>query len=258
MAKVIPGKEEYQETIRYYDAMIKKHGVNLQVGFKQTVEGLTSQSYDEILLCTGVTPRKINIPGENHKKALTYAEVLYQNKHVGKSVAIIGAGGIGFDMAEYLAHGKDQPSLDVPTYMKEWGVDMKYTNPGAGASPQPEPSPREIHLLKRSGGKHGKGLGKTTGWIHRASLKMKNVNMIANVTYNKIDDEGLHITKGDESILLPVDNVVICAGQEPLRAMYEELKAAGMNVHLIGGADDAAGLDAKRAIKQASELAATL
>ncbi|MCL4168203.1 UNVERIFIED_CONTAM: hypothetical protein GTU68_060811, partial [Idotea baltica] len=158
MAKAIPGKEEYQETIRYYNAMIKKHGVQLHLGVKQTVDGLLQQSYDEILLCTGVTPRKLNIPGEDHEKSLTYAEVLYQNKPVGKSVAIIGAGGIGFDMAEYLAHGKDQPSLDVPAYMKEWGVDMNYTNPGAGARPQPEPSPREIHLLKRSGGKHGKGL----------------------------------------------------------------------------------------------------
>lgn len=258
MAKVIPGKEEYQETIRYYSTMIKKHGVTVHLNCTQNADNLIDGKFDEILLCTGVTPRKLNIPGEDHEKTLTYVDVLYRNKEVGKSVAIIGAGGIGFDVAEYLAQGKDQASLQVNAYMKEWGVDMKYTNPGAGTTPQPEPSPREIFLLKRSGGKHGKGLGKTTGWIHRASLKMKEVKMMANVTYHKIDNNGLHISKENEHMVLPVENVVICAGQEPLRDMYEKLNADGQNVYLIGGADKAAGLDAKRAIKQASELAAKL
>ena len=258
MAKAIPGKEEYQETIRYYGAMIKKHNVHLKLNHKANAAELLSSGYDEVVLCTGVLPRVVDIEGSDHAKVLNYAEVLHDKKPVGKSVAIIGAGGIGFDMAEYLAHGKDNPSLDVELYMKEWGVDMDYNNPGAGKAPEPMPSLREIYLLKRSGGKHGKDLGKTTGWIHRASLKMKEVKMMANVTYDKIDDAGLHITKGEEQMVLPVDNVIICAGQVPLRDMHDELKEAGVSVHLIGGADVAAQLDAKRAIKQASELAAII
>lgn len=260
MAKVIPGKEEYAETIRYYNTMIKKHGVKLSLNHRVTAAELKAGNYDEIILATGVTPRKVTFEGANHPKVLDYVEVLYQKKPVGKSVAIIGAGGIGFDMAEFLAHDheKTAPSLDIAEYMKEWGVDMAYQTGGALTTARPAPSPRTIYLLKRSAGKHGKKLGKTTGWIHRASLAMKGVKKLANVTYHKVDDEGLHISVGHKSQVLPVDNVVICAGQEPLKDLYEVLKAAGETVHLIGGAHVAAELDAKKAIKEASYLAAKL
>ncbi len=256
MAKVIPGKEEYAETIRYYNRMIEITGVHLHLNTRATSEQLTKNNFDEVILATGVTPRKVNIEGIDHAMVLDYADVLYRNKPVGKRVAIIGAGGIGFDMAEFLAHEGESPSLNVPEYMKEWGVDMSYSNPGATAIPQPEASPREIYLLKRSVGKHGKKLGRTTGWIHRMSLKMKKVNMLSSVTYEKVDDQGLHITVNNEYKILPVDNVVVCAGQEPLRELEAALTAAGKTVHLIGGAKEAGGLDAKRAIKQACELAA--
>ncbi len=258
MAKVIPGKEEYGETIRYYGRMIELHGVNLYLNTKATTEQLLADGFDEIVLSTGVTPRKLSIEGIEHPMVLDYAEVLYKNKPVGKKVAIIGAGGIGFDMAEFLAHDHhiEAPSMNVEKYMEEWGVDMAYQKPGATATAAPAPSPREIYLLKRSGGKHGKNLGKTTGWIHRASLKMKNVQMLANVAYEKIDDNGLHISVNGEPQVIAVDNVVVCAGQVSLTDMYEDLQAAGQSVVLIGGSKEAAELDAKRAIKEASYWAA--
>lgn len=258
MAKVIPGKEEYAETIRYYATMIQKHGVKVSLNHRVSTDELIAGQYDEIILATGVTPRKVSFEGIDHPKVLDYADVLYRNKPVGKRVAIVGAGGIGFDMAEFLAHEGESVSLHVPAYMEEWGVDMGYEKGGALTPPQPSPSAREIFLLKRSGGKHGKNLGKTTGWIHKASLAMKQVNMLANVTYHKVDDQGLHITAGEEHQVLEVDHVVICAGQEPLRAMYEELQTAGQQVHLIGGANEASELDAKKAINEASYLAAKL
>ncbi|MEM9544919.1 MAG: NADPH-dependent 2,4-dienoyl-CoA reductase [Bacteroidota bacterium] len=261
MAKVIPGKEEYAHTIRYYNTMIKKHGVDLQLNKKVTAAELIDQSFDEIILATGVSPRRVDFEGADHPNVLSYADVLYHNKPVGKSVAIVGAGGIGYDTAEFLTHSKDHkaPSMDIEAYMKEWGVDMTYAKGGSLADgPQPIPSPREVYLLKRSGGKHGKGLGRTTGWIHRASLIMKGVKHLANVTYKKFDQDGFHISINDEDQILPVEHVVICAGQEPLRDLYDTLVAEGQTVHLIGGADEAAQLDAKRAIKQASELVAEI
>jgi 2,4-dienoyl-CoA reductase (NADPH2) len=260
MAKVIPGKEDYAETIRYYYRQIELTGVHLHLNSRATTDMLTSVGFDEIIIATGVLPRQVNFEGAHHPKVLSYADVLYKNKPVGKSVAIIGAGGIGFDMAEYLSHDhvEESPSLNTEKYMEEWGVDMQHSVGGSLAvSPKPAPSPREIYLLKRSGGKHGKNLGKTTGWIHRASLAMKQVKMLANVEYQKVDDVGLHISvNGGETQVLPVDNVVVCAGQEPLRVMYDELLAKGQTVHLIGGAHVAAELDAKKAIKEASYLAA--
>ena len=261
MAKVIPGKEEYAQTIRYYDTMIKKYGVHLHLNTKATTENLLAGNFDEIILASGVTPRKLELEGIYHPKVLDYVDVLYKKIPVGKSVAIVGAGGIGFDVAEYLSHdmAHESVSLNVENYMKEWGVDMTYQRGGSLAeSPQPIPSPREIFLLKRSKGKHGKNLGKTTGWIHRASLSMKEVKMIANCEYKKIDDQGLHILSAGELKILNVDHIVICAGQEPLRAMHEELVAAGKSVHLIGGSNIAAQLDAKKAIKEASHLAAEI
>lgn len=261
MAKVIPGKEEYGQTIRYYHNMLKKYEVDVRLNTKAEEADLIAQNYDEIILATGVTPRILEIEGINHPKVLDYVDVLYKNKSVGDKVAIVGAGGIGFDMAEYLAHdmSHESVSLNTENYMKEWGVDMSYSKGGALAeAPQPLASPREIYLLKRSKGKHGKNLGKTTGWIHRSSLAMKEVKMLADVSYEKIDDQGLHIKVGEEQQILDVDHVIICAGQVSLKELEAGLTAAGQNVHLIGGANIAAQLDAKMAIKEASELAAKL
>ena len=262
MAKVIPGKEDYAETIRYYKRQIELTGVHLHLNTKATAGKLEEGGFDEIILATGVTPRKVTFEGADHPKVMNYADVLYRNKPVGSKVAIIGAGGIGFDMAEFLAHDHNavSPALNAEKYMEEWGVDMTYAVGGSLAeAPRPAPSPREIYLLKRSGGKHGKKLGKTTGWIHRASLAMKQVNMFINVEYHKVDDSGLHYSiNGREIQVLPVDHVVICVGQEPLRDLYEVLQARGKSVHLIGGAHVAAELDAKKAIKEASYLAAEI
>ena len=258
MAKVIPGKEEYGETIRYYDSMIQKHGVKLTLNHRVSAAELIEGGFDEIILATGVLPRKLTFEGIDHPKVLDYVEVLYDKKEVGKKVAIVGAGGIGFDVAEFLAHEGELPSLDTKLYMKEWGVDMDYKTGGSLEKPKPSPSPREIYLLKRSKGKHGKNLGRTTGWIHRASLQMKRVNMLGNVTYRKVDDAGLHISVLGEERILEVDHVVICAGQEPLRDLYDALKENGQTIHLIGGANVAAELDAKKAIKEASYLVAAL
>jgi 2,4-dienoyl-CoA reductase (NADPH2) len=261
MAKVIPGKEEYGQTIRYYSSMLKKYGVDLRLSTRADEALLINENFDEILLATGVTPRTVEIEGVDHPKVMNYVDVLYKNKSVGAKVAIIGSGGIGFDMAEYLAHdmAHESVSLSTENYMKEWGVDMNYAQGGALAkAPQPLASPREIFLLKRSKGKHGKNLGKTTGWIHRSSLAMKEVKMLADVNYTKVDDQGLHITKGETQEILDVDHIIICAGQESLKELEAGLLAANQKVHLIGGANIAAQLDAKMAIKEASELAAKL
>lgn len=260
MAKVIPGKEEYGETIRYYDVMLKKFGINVHLNHRVTLDELVAGNYDEIIIATGVTPRQVTFEGADHAKVLSYVDVLYKNVPVGNKVAIIGAGGIGFDMAEFLAHQPEHesPSMNTADYMKEWGVDMDYSKGGALTAAEPAPSPREIYLLKRSTGKHGKNLGKTTGWIHRSSLKMKKVKMMGNVEYQKIDDAGFHIVRDGNPEVLDVDHVVVCAGQEPLRDMYEELQAKGLSVHLIGGANVAAELDAKKAINEASYLCAKL
>ena len=260
MAKRIPGKEEFSETLRYFKKKIELTGVNLHLNTKATAESLIAKGYDEVILATGVTPRKTGIEGEDHPKVLSYIDVLYHKKEVGQKVAVIGAGGIGFDVSEYLSHDFDHvaPSLNVKAYMEEWGVDMDYKEGGSLTMAKPAQSIRDIYLLKRSTGKHGKNLGKTTGWIHRASLKKKNINMLSSVVYKKVDDDGLHIEVAGESQLLEVDHVVICAGQEPFKALYEPLKAAGISVHLIGGADEAKELDAKRAIDQGSRLASSL
>ena len=261
MAKAIPGKEEYGQTIRYYGSMLKKHQVDVRLNTRAEADDLVKEGFDEIILASGVTPRQLDIEGIDHPKVLNYVDVLYHKKPVGKRVAIVGSGGIGFDMAEFLAHdmAHDPVSLNTEDYMKEWGVDMEYKKGGALATaPQPLASPREIHLLKRSKGKHGKNLGKTTGWIHRASLSMKQVNMLADVNYHKIDDQGLHISVGDQPQLLEVDHVVVCAGQVSLRELQEKLEAHNQSVHLVGGANIAKQLDAKMAIKEASELASKI
>lgn len=258
MAKQIPGKEEFYETIRYFNRQIELTGVNLQLNTRVTAADLAGK-FDHVILASGIQPRVINLDGENHPKALTYIEVLRDKKPVGNKVAIIGAGGIGFDVAEFLSHEGISSSIDIPTYMSEWGVDMQMeTRAGLLEKPKIHPSPREIYLLQRKTTKIGSGLGKTTGFGHRASLIKKGVNTMTGVNYLKIDDEGLHLEKGGETMVLPVDNVIICAGQVPLRELQEPLEKAGTQVHLIGGADVAAELDAKRAINQGSRLAATL
>ena len=250
MAKQIPGKEEFHETLRYFGRRLDQAGVKIVLGKKVDADFLAQQQFSEVILATGVNPRQIDLPGIDHPKVLSYIEVLREKKPVGKSVALIGAGGIGFDVAEYLSHEGPSPSLDIEVFLEEWGVDQNYQKGGALKAAKPAPSPREIYLLQRRSGKPGKGLGKTTGWIHRSSLKMKKVNMMGGITYRKIDDEGLHITRNGNEEVLAVENIVICAGQVPMRDLQTPLENAGITVHLIGGADEAKELDAKRAIEQ--------
>jgi 2,4-dienoyl-CoA reductase (NADPH2) len=258
MSKQIPGKEEFHETLRYYQKQIELTGVNLQLNTRATIEALSSGNFDDVIIATGVLPRGAGIPGEDGPNVLSYIEVLMEHKPVGKRVAIVGAGGIGFDVAVYLAHGERSPSTSVEDFLDEWGIDSKYENRGALKKPQPEPSSREITLLQRTKGKVGAKLGKTTGWIHRAELKLKNVKTVSDLTYERIDEKGLHIIRNEKPELIEVDTVVICAGQRVQRELLEPLKAAGVTTHLIGGADVAAQLDAKRAISQGSRLAASL
>jgi len=260
MAKKIPGKEEFYETLRYYQRMIEKHGVNLRLGQRVSADDLAGKGYDEIILATGVVPRTPEIPGVDHPSVIGYIDVLKGRKPVGKRVAVLGAGGIGFDVSEFITHSGPSPALDTDHFMAEWGVDLTAEHRGGikGVEPKlPEPA-RDVTLLQRKVSKVGKGLGKTTGWIHRSSLKMRNVKMVPGVTYRRIDDDGLHITVGDEDKVLAVDTIVLCTGQEPLRELQEALQSAGESVQVIGGADVAAELDAKRAIDQGSRLAAAL
>ncbi|NNP72691.1 NADPH-dependent 2,4-dienoyl-CoA reductase [Acinetobacter defluvii] len=256
IAKTIPGKEEFYETLRYFKRKIElQPNIKLVLNHVATYEELSAENFDEIVVATGVTPRQLNIEGINHPKVLSYIEVLRDRKPVGKKVAIIGAGGIGFDTAEYLSHEGESGSLNPDKFYDEWGIDTSYEHVGGLKQPIVEPSPREIYLLQRKTNSVGAGLGKTTGWIHRAGLKHRHVNMIAGASYDKIDDQGLHITVGDKTMVLDVDNVVICAGQESYTAMFDQLQADGKSVHLIGGAKEAGELDAKRAIRQGAELA---
>jgi len=256
VAKRIPGKEEFYETLRYFGQRLKDTGVTLRLGERVGADALAG--FDEVVLATGIKPRTPAIDGIDHPKVLSYLDVLRHGKPVGEKVAIIGAGGIGFDTAEFLTQEGESASLHVDEFMREWGVDMSYAQPGGVMRPQPAPSARQVWLLQRKSGKPGEGLGKTTGWIHRASLKMKRVEMLGDVQYHKIDDAGLHVTIRGEDTVLPVDNVVICAGQEPLRELEAPLLAMGKTVHRIGGADVAAELDAKRAIDQGTRLALSL
>ncbi|KZY29115.1 MULTISPECIES: NADPH-dependent 2,4-dienoyl-CoA reductase [unclassified Oleiphilus] len=254
IAKQVPGKEEFYETIRYFGKMIEKTGVNLQLGQRLTAEDLNQGDFDEVILATGISPRTPEIEGIDHPKVLSYIDVLRDKKEVGKKVAVIGAGGIGFDVSEYLAHSGEATSQNIEAFMKEWGVDMSLEARGGieGVEAQVSPSAREIYLLQRKKSKVGAKLGKTTGWIHRTGLNNKGVNMIPACTYEKVDDQGIHIDVAGEKKVLDVDNVILCAGQEPLRELVEGLNKP---YHLIGGADVAAELDAKRAINQGTRLA---
>ena len=258
MAKRVPGKEEFYEALKYYGRQLELKGVDLRLGVRAEVDLL--KEFDEVILASGVSPRTPGIEGINHAKVLSYIDVLRDGAEVGNKVAIIGAGGIGFDVAEFLGHeGHDGPDFPTPEeFARQWGIDMKLEARGGvkNVEAEPEPLEREIWLLQRKTSKPGKGLGKTTGWVHRLSLRKRGVKMLAGVNYRHIDEFGLHIEHDGKEKLLEVDNVIICAGQLPCRDLQEPLKSAGLTVHLIGGADVAAELDAKRAIKQGSELAA--
>lgn len=257
VAKQIPGKEEFYETLRYFDNHIKTTGVHLHLNTRQDVADLANSDFDEVILATGIAPRTPAIPGVENAKVMSYLDVLKHKKPVGKKVAVIGAGGIGFDVSEYLVEGHSL-TTEPDKWLKNWGIDKNFENPGALIPCEIEPPEREVYLLQRKTSKVGKNLGKTTGWIHRAALKQKRVKMMNNVSYEKIDDKGLHIKIGEEQQLLDVDNIIICAGQNPLRELQQGLIDAGKTVHIIGGADVAAELDAKRAIRQGAELASQI
>lgn len=257
IAKQIPGKEEFYETLRYFGRQIELLGITLELNTRVTAEQLNDSGFDEVIVATGISPRTPPIEGIDHPKVLGYLDVIRDKKPVGDKVAVIGAGGIGFDVSEYLSHGSVSTSQNIPAFMKEWGIDMTFGSRGGieGVVAQPEASPREITLLQRKTTKIGKGLGKTTGWAHRAGLLAKGVKMVPGVEYQKIDDHGLHIKVDEKQHILDVDNIIICAGQDPLRELVEGLNKP---YHLIGGADLATELDAKRAIDQGTRLAATL
>jgi len=261
VAKRVPGKEEFFETLRYFKRKLQTTGVELCLNTRVDVAQLVAGQFDEIILATGIAPRTPAIPGVEHPKVLSYLDVILQRKPVGTKVAVIGAGGIGFDVSEFLVHQGEASSQDRDAFWREWGIDTQLEARGgvAGITPQVPAPARQVYLLQRKASKVGNGLGKTTGWIHRAGLKNKRVQMLSGVEYLSIDDAGLHIRVGEgEPQLLAVDNIVICAGQDPLRELQDGLLAAGQSVHLIGGADVAAELDAKRAINQGSRLAAQL
>lgn len=253
-AKQIPGKEEFYETIRYFDKRLQDLGVNLHLNSRQTAADLQQAGFSEVVLATGVLPRRVDLPGIDSDKVLGYIDVLRDHKKVGQKVALIGAGGIGFDVAEYLTT-EVSPTLVPEEWREIWGVDTEYQHRGALKPPAPEHSAREVYLLQRKTSKVGAGLGKTSGWVHRATLKKKGVTMIPGVTYQRITDQGLELVVDGKELLLEVDTIVTCAGQVPQRELVTELEQAGITVHLIGGADVAAELDAKRAIRQGVKLA---
>jgi len=261
MAKQVPGKEEFWGFVDWYRTMVAKAGITLELGREVSSDDLTG--YDEVIIATGVTPRDPQIPGQDRPEVLSYIDVLRHKKPVGKTVAVIGAGGIGFDVSEYLLHEGTSPAVDLPLWMKEWGVTdpAEHRSGLAPEGPQPEAPAREITLLQRKKQAHGKGLGKTTGWIHRATLKMKGVNFVGGVNYERIDDEGLHVSFGEareNPTVIAAETIVLCAGQVSDRSLADALEAQGVSCHVIGGADVAAELDAKRAINQGTRLAASL
>ncbi len=260
MARRIPGKQEFDETLAYFRRQLDLLGVDLRLGVRADAEVL--QGFESVILASGVTPRRPQIDGIDHPSVLSYIDVLAGDAPVGRRVAIVGAGGIGFDVASFLGHERSAALEDrqPESFARQWGIDLSLGARGgvAGVKAEPEPLAREIWLLQRKASKPGKGLGKTTGWIHRLDLGRRGVQMLAGVNYERVDDRGLHISIGDESRLLEVDNVVICAGQEPRRELLEPLQASSVEVQLIGGADVAAELDAKRAIRQGTELAAVI
>ena len=254
-ARKIPGKEEFNETLRYYRGMLTKYAVEVRLNTTATAQALAG--FDEVVLATGVQPRELSLPGYDHASVLSYAEAIESPDRVGRRVAVIGAGGIGFDVAELLAH-QGHAALDIDAWCDEWGVDLAVGERGGLKAPTPPEVPRDIVMLQRKTSKPGKYLGKTTGWVHRASLKQRGVKILTGCEYLNIDDAGLHIRRDGVNQLLAVDSVVVCAGQESVRDLLTPLEQAGVAVHIIGGADEASELDAKRAIEQGTRLAALL
>jgi 2,4-dienoyl-CoA reductase (NADPH2) len=261
MAATIPGKEEFHEMLKYFATRIKKSSVNLHLNTRASVELLANKGYEEVFLASGVVPRAPKIPGQDRANVLSYVDVLAHKKPVGEKVAVIGAGGIGFDVSEFLVKGDHSPTMDLQAWLAEWGVTSPSIAPGGLAKPDiPKPA-RQVTLLQRKSTKIGAGLGKTTGWIHRTELKTRGVEMLSGVNYERIDDNGLHITFGEKrenATTIEADTIVLCTGQDPLRELQAPLEAAGLKVTLIGGADVAAELDAKRAIDQGSRVAAAV
>ena len=257
LAKQVPGKEEFHGLVDWFTTMVGKAGIDLRLGCEATVDDL--RGFDEVVIATGVLPRDPGIPGQDGPNVLSYIDVL-RGAPVGRRVAVVGAGGIGFDVAEVLVHQGESPTLNPALWRREWGVGDPATSPGglAAGGPQPGPPAREVVLLQRKAEKPGRRLGKTTGWIHRASLQAKGVQMQGGVLYRRIVPEGLEVTADEEERLIPADTVVLCAGQVSRRALADALDAAGIAHHVIGGADVAAELDAKRAIDQGARLAAQL
>lgn len=258
LAKRIPGKEEFHESLRYFRNCIDETGIELRLG--QRIEAEELRDFDAVVVATGVVPRQVNFPGADHPKVIGYLDVLEGRVVPGAKVAIVGAGGIGFDVAEFLVQEGASPSLDPARWMAEWGIDPSFESAGGLAKPNPEPPARQIWLLQRSLGKPGAKLARTTGWIHRSALKAKGVKMLGGVEYLGVDDAGFRIRVDGGEQLLPVDHVVVCAGQEPRRELFDHLRetAPDLDLHLIGGADVAAELDAKRAIDQGTRLATKL
>ncbi len=261
VAKRVPGKEEFYETLRYFSHLLQETGVEVRLNTRVSAQDILDGGFDEVILATGIVPRTPDIPGISHPKVLSYLQAIARHEQVGRRVAVIGAGGIGFDVSELLTHTGKPASLDTQVFWREWGIDPGLTARGgvAGVEPEFPASPREVYLLQRKSSKVGAGLGKTTGWIHRADLSKKKVQMINSVEYLKIDDAGLHVSiAGGAPQLLEVDNIVICAGQTSQRELQERLESGGLTVHLAGGADVAAELDAKRAIDQGARIAAVI
>lgn len=258
LAKRIPGKEEFYETLRYFARMIELRGVDLRLGTPVSASDL--EGFDEVVLATGIKPRTPDLPGIDHPKAVRYIDVITGKAQVGQKVAIMGAGGIGFDVAELITHEGVSSALDVDTFAREWGIDFKNHPRGGvtGIEPKVASNGREVTLLQRKSTAVGKDLGRTTGWTHRITLQRRGVQMLAGVEYRRIDDAGLHVVMEGEERVLDVDTVIVCAGQEPARELYNELASQGCEAHLIGGAFEAGELDAKRAIKQATELAVVI
>lgn len=261
IAARIPGKEEFHETIRYFTRQLEINSVAVHLNSRVSADQLIADEFDEVIVATGVTPRIPAIPGVDHPMVMSYADAVLGHREIGKRVAVIGAGGIGFDITEFLTVD-ESPTLDLKEWEQEWGVSEDLSKPGFVTKPRPLPATRQVYLVQRKPGKQGASLGKTTGWVHRATVKMKGVEQISGATYDKIDDRGLHLSfhsedgTATETRVLEVDNIVICAGQESVRELVDPLTVAGVTTHVIGGADLAAELDAKRAIRQGTEVAA--
>ncbi len=260
LARRIPGKEEFNETLRYFRRMIAVRGVELKLNTRVDADALKAQGFDEVIVATGIEPRRPQIEGVDHPKAIGYIDAILGRKPIGKRVAVMGAGGIGFDVAELIAHAGASASLDIDTFAREWGIDFKNHPRGGvtGVTPQVEKADREIFLMQRKSEALGRNLGRTTGWTHRLSLQRRGVHFVSGVEYLKIDDRGLHTRVNGEPKLFEVDTVIVCAGQNSLRELYDKLQDTGVNATLVGGAFEASELDAKRAIDQACRLAAVV